>query len=222
MSIIKQTIHSPHKTTNMSSIGKKFLSAFVEVTDDKKSEAITVEEPAVKPSFVENRQQASDINSRFTEYFNKLFAEANLPGPDYYEFSKMTEAMQGISDEKARYCAAYAGLQVQGLDKQKLLQSVQEYQQLLDADAIAFNNTVNTALQEKVTAKKEAIEKAKNEMQQLSQQILQLQQQITTLTDEIAGNEAKLESSKSGYTSTLQSFHAKLAGDIEKIKQYIL
>ena len=130
--------------------------------------------------------------------------------------------MQGILDEKARYCAAYAGLQVQGLDKQKLLQSVQEYQQLLDADAIAFNNTVNAALQEKVLAKNETIEKAKNEIQQLSQQILQLQQQITVMTDEIAENETKLESNKSGYTSALESFHAKLAGDIEKIKQYIL
>jgi DNA repair exonuclease SbcCD ATPase subunit len=206
----------------MSSFSKKFLSAFVEVTDDKKAEQITVDEPAVKPSYIKNAPQAADVNSKFIQYFNKLFAEANLPGPDYYEFSKMTEAMQGISDERARYCAAFAGLQVQGLDKQKLLQSVQEYQQLLDADAIAFNKTVNVALQEKVTAKKEAIEKAKNEMQQLSQQILNLQQQITTLTDEIAENEAKLESNKSGYTSTLQSFHAKLATDIEKIKQYIL
>ena len=206
----------------MSSFGKKFLSAFVEVTDDKNTQPTTVEEPVARPTFTPGRQAVVEDNSKFTEYFNKLFAEANLPGPDYYEFSKMTEAMQGILDEKARYCAAYAGLQVQGLDKQKLLQSVQEYQQLLDADAMAFSNTVNAALQEKVTAKKEAIEKAKNEMQKLSQQIMQLQQQITALTDEIAENENKLESSKSNYTSTLQSFHARLAGDIEKIKQYIL
>ena len=206
----------------MSSFGKKFLSAFVEVADDKNIQPTTVEAPVTKPTFTANRQPTTEDNSKFNEYFNKLFAEANLPGPDYYEFSKMTEAMQGILDEKARYCAAFAGLQVQGLDKQKLLQSVQEYQQLLDADAMAFNNTVNAALQEKVTAKKEAIEKAKNEMQQLSQQILQLQQQITTLTDEIAENEAKLESNKNGYLSILQSFHAKLATDIEKINQYIL
>jgi DNA repair exonuclease SbcCD ATPase subunit len=206
----------------MSSFSKKFLSAFVEVKDDKKAEQVSVDEPVGKPSFIEKRPQVADANSKFSEYFNKLFAEANRPGPDYYEFSKMTEAMQGILDEKARYCAAFAGLQVQGLDKQKLLQSLQEYQQLLDADAIAFHNTVNATLQEKVTAKKEAIEKAKNEIQQLSQQIMNLQQQITTMTDEIAENEAKLESNKSGYSSTLESFHAKLATDIEKIKQYIL
>ena len=206
----------------MSSFGKKFLSAFVEVADDKNIQPTTVEAPVIKPTFTANRQPTAEDNSKFNEYFNKLFAEANLPSPDYYEFSKMTEAMQGILDEKARYCAAFAGLQVQGLDKQKLLQSVQEYQQLLDADAMAFNNTVNAALQEKVTAKKEAIEKAKNEMQQLSQQLLQLQQQLTNLTDEIAENEAKLESSKSGYQSTLESFHGKLATDIEKINQYIL
>jgi DNA repair exonuclease SbcCD ATPase subunit len=206
----------------MSSIGKKILSAFGEVKEDKEEVRTIADEPVAKPSFIDSGQQNTDANSKFSEYFNKLFAEANRPGPDYYEFSKMTEAMQGITDEKARYCAVFAGLQVQGLDKQKLLQSVQEYQQLLDADAIAFNNSVNATLGEKVTAKKEAIEKAKNEMQQLSQQILNLQQQITTLTEEIAENEAKLESNKSGYISALQSFHAKLAADIEKIKQYIL
>jgi len=206
----------------MSSIGKKFLSAFVEVTSDKKEEQVTATEPVTMQPHTTGRPAITEDNSKFADYFNKLFAEANLPGPDYYEFSKMTEAMLGIPDEKARYCAAFAGLQVQGLDKQKLLQSVQEYQQLLDADAIAFNKTVNTALQEKVTAKKEAIEQAKNEMQQLSQKILQLQQQVTTLADEIAENEAKLEGNKSGYISTLESCHAKLAADIEKIKQYIL
>jgi DNA repair exonuclease SbcCD ATPase subunit len=205
----------------MSSIGKRFLSAFVEVTNDKKEEQTTAEEQVVMPRFTANSQPVAEDNSKFKEYFNKLIAEANLPGPDYYEFSKMTEAMQGIPDEKARYCAAFAGLQVQGLDKQKLLQSVQEYQQLLDADAIAFNNTVNTALEEKVTAKKETIEKAKNQMQQLSQQILNLQQQIAELTVEITENEAKLESNKSGYTSTLGSFRAKLSADVEKIEQYI-
>ena len=206
----------------MSSFGKKILSAFVEVKDDKTAERTIADEVDAQPVVTASRPQPAESNSKFSEYFNKLFAEANRPGPDYYEFSKMAEAMQGIPDEKARYCAVFAGLQVQGLDKQKLLQSLQEYQQLLDADAIAFHNTINAALQEKVTAKQEAIEKAKNEMQQLSQQILNLQQQITTLTEEIAENEAKLESNKSGYTSTLQSFHAKLAADIEKIKQYIL
>ena len=207
----------------MSGFGKKFLSAFVEVSEDEQK---VTEKPSAPPPPITavraTMTTPSGNSSKFKQYFDKLFSEANIPGPDYYEFSKMTEAMQGINDEKARYCAAFAGLQVQGLDKHKLLQSVQEYQQLLDADAIAFNNTVNTALQEKVTVKKEAIEKAKQEMQQLSQQILNLQQQITTLTEEIAENEAKLVSNKSGYISTLESFHAKLAGDIEKIKQYIL
>lgn len=206
----------------MKSFGKKLLSAFVEVADNGREEQTTVEGTVVKPHFVINKQAAAAEDSKFSEYFNKLFAEANLPGPDYYEFSKMTEAMQGIQDEKARYCAAFAGLQVQGLDKQKLLQSAQEYQRLLDADAMAFNNTVNTALQEKVMLKKEAIEDAKNKMQQLSQQILQLQEQIAVLTNEIAENETKLESNKNGYCSTLDSYHAKLAADIEKIKKYIL
>src|SRR4051812_42281893 len=99
MPIIKQQSFIHHnKTHNMSSFSKKILSAFVEVKVDKKVEQISVDEPIGKPSFIENRPPTADANSKFSEYFNKLFAEANRPGPDYYEFTKMTEAMQGILD----------------------------------------------------------------------------------------------------------------------------
>ena len=106
----------------MASLGKRILSAFVEVTED--------EQPVIKQG--ETKQTPTSIStqsyttlpaapSKFRDYFDKLLREANIPGPDYFEFSKMTEAMQAITDEKARYSAAFAGLSVQGLDKQKLL-----------------------------------------------------------------------------------------------------
>ena len=82
----------------MSSFGKKFLSAFVEVSDDKNADQVTVDEPVAKSAFIASTPQHSDANSKFSEYFNKLIAEANFPGPDYYEFTKMTEAMQGMQE----------------------------------------------------------------------------------------------------------------------------
>lgn len=137
----------------MANIGRKILSAFVEVADEENSPVIKSKEEKQKSTTVDtgpayqNRQAVkTEANEKFRQYFNRLFKEANLPGPDYFEFSKMIEAMQGITDERARYSAAFAGLGVQGLDKNKLLNTAAQYVQILEQDAANFNNTVDAAL----------------------------------------------------------------------------
>lgn len=208
----------------MASLGKKILSAFVEMDDSKTKE----KEPETLPQQTFQHvapQQVTPVTaeagSKFSEHFNRLFAEANLPGPDYYEFSKMTEAMQAIADEKARFAAAFAGLQVQGLDKQKLLSSAQQYLQILEADAAAFHNTIDEALLEKVQSRKKEMADTQERIQKLSQEIITLQQHIDTLTQEIAGNEAKIENSTAGYAAALAGSKNKLLHDMEKINKHI-
>ena len=46
--------------------------------------------------------------------------------------------MQAVPDEQVRYITAFAGLSVQGLDKQKLLSTAAQYLQLLETDATNF------------------------------------------------------------------------------------
>ncbi|MCF6404931.1 hypothetical protein L3C95_18670 [Chitinophaga filiformis] len=209
----------------MASLGKKILSAFIEVEDKTKNEedagTQSVQASSPPPRSTETRAPA-DADNKFSDYFNKLFADANLPGPDYYEFAKMIEAMHVIKDESARFSAAYAGLQAQGLDKQKLLSSAQEYVKILDADAAAFHSTVDQALLDKVQNKKKEMDQVQQQIQKLSQEIVNLQQQIGVLTQEIAENEEKIENNSSGYDAAMTSSRNKLLQDIEKIKQHIL
>src|ERR1700733_13618110 len=120
----------------MTTFAKKVLSAFVDVTGGDKPVALT--KPENKTSApAEISRPAYTANSKFIRYFDKLFSEANIPGPDYYEFSKMIEAMNDIPDERARLCAAFAGLNVQGLNKLKLLSTAGDYLKLLDEDAVS-------------------------------------------------------------------------------------
>jgi hypothetical protein len=209
----------------MASLGKKILSAFVEMEDKpakNEDAAVPPAQASQMPAGSQERRAATDVDAKFSEHFNRLFADANLPGPDYYEFFKMTDAMHIIKDEAARYSAAFAGLQAQGLDKQKLLSSAQEYLKILDADAAAFHNTVDQALLDKVQNKKKEMDQVQERIQKLSQEIVSLQQQIGVLTKEIAENEAKIESNSSGYETALTISRNKLLQDIEKIKQHIL
>lgn len=204
----------------MTSFGKKFLSAFVDISSEENQ--VNVKQPAYQslPTAVENRKVEAG-NSKFLQYFDKLFSEANLPGADYYEFSKMIEAMNAIPDEKARFCAAFAGLNVQGLDKQKLLSTAADYLKVLDDDAANFHSSVDSALQEKVSSKQKEMEEKNRRIQELSGEITDLHNKLSLLKAEISENQEKIEASTSGYSIESQSIRNRILSHVEKIKEYI-
>lgn len=242
----------------MSSFGKKILAAFLEVEGEKKVGAADggatssgdtqssggATAPGGTQSYGSGAAASGGsaaasgsgavgsggaaANQRFSDYFNILFEEANIPGPDYYEFARMIVAMQVIPDERARYAAAFAGLQVQGLDKEKLLTTAAEYLRVLTADAEHFSSSVETALQEKVHRRTAEAEEKSKRIQALSQEIVELQKQIATMKDEILATQneigeakGKLEANSSAYAAESERRKQQIQGDIEKINRYI-
>ena len=213
----------------MASIGKKILSAFVETGDEKKeparaagaAESAAAGLAAAGGAATANLVRAAGEDSRFIDYFDKLFSEANIPGPDYYEFARMIAAMQAITDERSRYAAAFAGLQVQGLDKEKLLATAGEYLRVLTADADRFGKTVEGALQEKVHSRSAEAEEKGRRIQALSQEVLDLQTQITAMQQEIREAKEKLEVNSNAYTSESERRKQQIQTDIGKINNYI-
>jgi len=206
----------------MASIGKKILSAFVELKEEEKS--APVDSIKVTPDYTETTvktYQSVERDDRFVQYFEKLFKDANLPGPDYFEFSKMIEAMSSVPDEKARYVAAFAGLSVQGLDKAKLLSTAADYLRVLNSDAANFGSTVDAALQEKVFLKRKETEEKAMRIEQLKSEINELHRQIDLLNTEIRENEGKIENNSGSYKRESEMMKMRIEKDIEKIKQYI-
>ena len=214
----------------MASIGKKILSAFVEMQDEDKPPATNSQPqpqhnttgPPPQYAAYEAPQSADPGRAeKFTQYFDKLFRDANLPGPDYFEFSKMIAAMSGIPDERSRYSAAYAGLNVQGLDKTKLLSTATEYLRILEKDAANFDSTVDAALHEKVHAKQKEIEDRVARISELQKEISAHESKIAALKGEIKENEEKIENNSGGYKAESERMKLRIANDIEKIKQFI-
>ncbi|HEY6978297.1 MAG TPA: hypothetical protein VH396_18495 [Chitinophagaceae bacterium] len=208
----------------MASIGKKILSAFVEVADEE--QAVTEKPVEIKQS---STQAVSSYTSsasslplgKFKQYFDKLFSDANLPGPDYFEFSKMIEAMNSVPDDKARYTAAFAGLNVQGLDKQKLLSTASQYLKILDTDANNFSSTVDAALKEKVEGKQREIEEKAKRIEEITKEINDLHNKIAMLKNEVKENEEKIENNSGSYKKELENMKSRILYDMEKIKQFI-
>ncbi|MCU7549337.1 hypothetical protein OCK74_09445 [Chitinophagaceae bacterium LB-8] len=204
----------------MASIGKKILSAFVEVTEEAKP--VTSEEKTFTPvNNAATKPMNTANSSKFKEHFDQLFKEAEIQGPDYFEFAKMIEAMHCIPDEATRYNAAFAGLTVQGLNKQHLLSTTKQYLVLLDEDAENFNATIDTTLQEKVQTRKQEIETKSRRIQQLSQELASLQQEIALMGQEVKEQEEKIQNNTNNYKTELEKIKSNILQDIEKIKQYI-
>ncbi|HET7896783.1 MAG TPA: hypothetical protein VFL47_03920 [Flavisolibacter sp.] len=199
-------------------IGKKILSAFVEVTEAEKPPA------TAETTFRVASQGSPQVvagNSKFRQHFESLFADANLPGPDYYEFAKMVEAMTVIADEKSRYLAAFAGLTVQGLSKEKLLSTAEEYLKMVETDAAAFQQTLEATLKEKVQDKQQEREDINGRIQQLSQEITELRNRLADLQNEIKENEEKIYGNSNSYKEAAESMKAKISSDIERIQQHV-
>ena len=129
--------------------------------------------------------------------------------------------MNGIPDEKAKYNAVYAGLNVQGLDKNKLLDTAAGYLKILETDAANFNSSVDAALMEKVQGKQQEIQNKQQRIEQLSREISDLQNQIQLLQLEVKENEEKIESNTGGYKISSEDMKQQILSDIEKIKRYI-
>lgn len=213
----------------MASFGKKILSVFLEAEGEKKDVSLTNVNVEPKSSYLTTASSVSGSGSggpaqadqRFSEYFDNLFREANIPGPDYYEFARMISAMQMIPDERSRYTAAFAGLQVQGLDKEKLVSTAGEYLRVLTSDADRFGSTVETALQEKVHSRAAEAEEKSKRIQALSQEILELQSQIGTMQHEMQEAKSKLEAGSNAYAAESERRRQQIQNDIEKINNYI-
>jgi len=231
----------------MAGLGKKILSAFLEVTPAPKATEQNDSDHRAGNSAQEGPMQtntasatgdtahntqafrtggqgagtASQTESRFSEYFDKLFSETNIPGPDYYEFSKMIGAMQAIPDERSRFLAAYAGLCAQGVDKARLLSTADEYLRILETDAQHFHTTVDDAMQEKVQGKKVEQQEKNERIQALSREIADLQNQITALQREIKENEERIGASTGGYAAESARRVTRIKTDIEKINNYL-
>jgi hypothetical protein len=153
---------------------------------------------------------------KFKIHFDQIFDQANLPGPDYYEFSKMVDSMGTAIPLETRIFAAFSGLKIQGLTKERLISSASEYIRILDADAINFSKKV----QEEVTSKKKSVEETAKLVEQKKQAMEQLQKEINEhqiTINEYSSIESKMNEKISVYNLALNQMKNRISEDINHI-----
>lgn len=213
----------------MSSFFKKALGVFVEFNDESKNEDYSSSISSQLPSDI-SRDPANHAEAqKFETYFNNLFEKANLPGPDYFEFYKMMETLEvHIPDYKARLAATFASLSIQGLTKEKLVNTANKYKEIIENDRNTFERVLYEKMRSDVGQRKDQVSslelKIKNnseEIQRLNKEISDAQNLMGKVKLELTDQENKLNKNKNGYIVACQAVIGKINSDIQKIQSSI-
>ncbi len=211
----------------MSGLFKKAMGLFVEFREDpQKSTSETSSESASSARLATQPVWNEEDLDKFEKHFEKLFDQANLPGPDYYEFMKMMETLEThIKDDKARFSATYASLAIQGLTKERLVDTADKYKEIVDNDKSQFEKSANAKSEKDIGQKRkdlqnlEATIKSHSEMiQKLTKEITDAQTVMDTLKATITEEENKLTKNKRGYLMACEAMIKKITEDITKIQ----
>lgn len=211
----------------MAGIFKKAMGLFVEF-EEEPQKTTTTSSPSFTGQKTSSPQQVlnADEVDKFEKHFEKMFDQANLPGPDYYEFWKMMETLEvHIKDEKARISATYAALAIQGLTKEKLAETANKYKEMINLDKVQFEKVANDKSEKEIGQKRkeligleETIVRHSEMIQKLTKEITDAQTATGRLKATITEEENKLAKNKQGYMVACEAMIRKISNDITKIQ----
>ena len=231
----------PFHFISMSDFFKKALGVFVEFEDDDKSNNTSEARQAPSgnekinnippPLPLQKAPQAytgalspQDLE-KFTKHFSDLFDKSNFNGPDYYEFSKMMAMLETpIPDENTRISAVFATLSIQGLTKDRILETAKQYCTILENDKAQFEAAATEKANAELAGRRNKIQELEKKISDNSQLIQKLTKEITDaqtnigeLKNEIVLQDSKINTSKAGFLMAYQAMHNRITSDIHKI-----
>lgn len=163
-------------------------------------------------------QPQSDVN--YDTYFDKLMDEANLPGPDFYEFILALREMTSIPVESDKYRLVFTTFKAVGVKKEVLLSSAEQYLSVLDKDAQIFDNEVNAEISN-LNSKQERVRQIDQEIQALNDKLRSLSAEKDAINVQVSTGMSKIESHKISFKNALSKRKQEIATQINNIKTYI-
>lgn len=157
---------------------------------------------------------------KFNEHIEKVFNDANLPGPDYFEFDRMCQAMSTLPND-AKFPAVFQGLHVQGLTKEKLVDSAQQYIRIIEDDNANFQREVAEKILGAAQKKKAEAEAKRVSLKEKIEMIAQLQAELTTDNAEIERITAEAESQEAKATEKISTYNALCSQRVSRIRSDI-
>lgn len=204
-------------------LNKTGLVSFEEETkkEDSKQNIPSKENTTIVSTTPVREIITNPASSSLRETFKNLIKDKNLPGPDYYEFIIMKEAMNGILIPETKYQSAFAGLAAQGLTLDKLIESANLYKTFIQEEMDAFKQAYQVHYKQNVTDKENELKAKSEEMKQLAERITQLNKEISDISVDIASNKQQLDMKNNEFQGAGQLAMGEIDQEINNIQLYI-
>ena len=214
-----------------------FGDFFITKKEDKKeteAKKETVNTPfnSINPLNTVNTNQnfTGVIDEKVVSKLEEIFKNANLPGPDLYEFVQALKTMEGQPiDEATKYRLTFSSMSVMGLTKAKMLEAAETYKKILSDVKADFENQFASKLIAQVESKRTDAEK-------LVASNVELQKQIEDINKKMSENlnqmqqfrndanmaESELNAKKASFELTYSNFVTNnIDNQTNKINTYI-
>lgn len=156
---------------------------------------------------------------KFAAHFEKLFADSNMPGPDYFEFSKAVEALAPhIPVEAARMQAAFTSFAVQGLSKEHLVKTANQYIAIVQADRAEIEKAADAKNKEEIAPLNEQYTLALNEVEADEARIKALQDGLAAKGKKADDLQAELIAAKKRLGTNIEGAQAASAAMVQRIQ----
>jgi hypothetical protein len=177
--------------------------------------------PVVQSFATQPETTTTTVSSTVKTHILNLIKESNLPGPDYYEYTLMLEALKAVPMLNIRYDSAFKALNAQGMTMETLLKSAEQYKAIIKNDQKEFETAFGATFKAQVADKKSLIEQKTKEVQELAIKIQTLNSEINTANSEVANAELQLSNQKSQYIAAGNSVISEIDVELTNIKTYI-
>lgn len=169
------------------------------------------------------------VNSEMAEMLAAAIEAANIEGFDYLEFRDSLVGMASIPmPEKQKFETVFATAKTMGVTADKLLSSIDHYQEVLDqkkAEFLAHVESITaaevTAREQKKAENEQKITDAAAEIQRLTAEITELQQENLTITNEINTEKLNIQNTAGSFEATFGVVSGRLQEDKGKIQSYL-
>lgn len=191
----------------------------------------TYVEPTVSPSFSETVPSGAvdKIDPKFIDILMKAIEQENRDGFDYLEFKNSLQSLSKLEmDEPTRYKSAFVMGKTMGLSKEMLLQSVQHYVSVINAEETKFKEALQKQKALQVQGKEESVKTAEAAIAQKQKQIQELEKQIEEqkasiekTKNEMKEAVVKIDHTNAQFMAAHKMISQQMIQDIQNIKNFI-
>ena len=182
----------------------------------------------MEKKFFELFKSLEGLDEKSMKYLSAAIEKNNLKGFDYFEFKKSVNALKDMLDEDTAIKSAFTTAANMGLTKEKLLQSIEHYKNVLTKEKRQFDDALKKQINQKISSKreeklqlKEHIITLNHKIEEINKKIAAYQERIDSSDAEIEQAEEKIKSTQANFEKAYDNFVSEIDTDFQQINSIL-